>query len=799
MKNHLGLTFNLTILTLGFMLSPILSVIGINDSLKGIVIAQEIPCESIDQGISFQKSEDYKKARECFERLQSIGNPEDKLKTYYYLANIYYLSGQYIKTQRKLNEYQNLKNDQVKNKKNPDPYLQALVENLNGLNDFELGQYPSANSHYKSALENFTTPKNFTTPQTQEIATTSLSKADTYVKLSEKDPTKKGSAQTEYKSVLSLLLDLQPQLICQDLSEDEKLKLKDKLELSGLSVGYKSIKAVVELSNLSTGNCEKKLLQNLVGLITTEKYLDTVIKETSDIRTKALIYNYLGKAYHNLDKIEEAEKYYKDAEELLRLVDNYNYVRILVSKNLANLLEKKEDYQGAIEKYQNIIKITENAFAEEEKSIRIMASERELRNQIVENNFSLYQKLISLSWNKWEKATPSEKKEITQDILKFMERARTITKRSYKPDEINEIIKAVPEKTTLIEYFVTEDQLFVLLVNQKNGITILPLSAFSGSSQTSIKEAIEQFYQYNLVTKEPSCRSKNQTSCAPESLKTLYDILIKPIENNLKDSGVTKLIIVPHGILHNVPFAALNNGTKYLVENYSISMLPSAESLLKNEEPKNKVGKDKPINVVALANPTFDLLYSQDEVQAITGLSQYSLQNPLYGQNATLVKLQEALGQPEPNILHLSTHNKIDISVPLNTSLILSGDSDKQNLSRQKIDRLKNIGNINLVVLSACQTDIGEITRGDEVFGLTRTFLFAGVPSVVTSLWNIDDQASSELMKTFYTELAKGLSKSEALQKAQQANLKNPDYSHPYYWAAFVLTGDPSSIRYQSD
>ena len=131
MKNYLGLTFNLTILTLGFMLSPILSVIGINDSLKGIVIAQEIPCESIDQGISFQKSEDYKKARECFERLQSTGNPEDKLKTYYYLANIYYLSGQYIKTQRQLDEYQNLKNDQVKNKKNPDPYLQALVENLN--------------------------------------------------------------------------------------------------------------------------------------------------------------------------------------------------------------------------------------------------------------------------------------------------------------------------------------------------------------------------------------------------------------------------------------------------------------------------------------------------------------------------------------------------------------------------------------------------------------------------------------------------------------------------------------------
>ena len=507
--------------------------------------------------------------------------------------------------------------------------------------------------------------------------------------------------------------------------------------------------------------------------MTTEKYLSR-INNSSDIRTKALIYNYLGEAYDQLKKSKEAEKYYKNAEELL--VNNYNYVRILVYKNLANLLEKKEDYQGAIEKYENIIKITQNAFAKEAESIKIKGSERVLRNQIVENNFSIYQKLISLSWNKLEKATPSDKKEITQDILKFMERARTITQNSYGSGQIQEIIKAIPDKTMLIEYFVTEDQLFVLLVNQKDGITILPLSAFSGSSQTSIKEAIEQFYQYNLVTKEPSCRSKNQVPCAPESLKTLYDILIKPIENNLKDSGVTKLIIVPHGILHNVPFAALNNGTKYLVENYSISILPSAESLLKNEKPKNKVGKDKPINVVALANPTFDLLYSQDEVEAIIKLPKYYINNPLYGQNATFDELQKELEQTEPNILHLSTHNKIDISFPLNTSLILSGDSDKKNLSTKKIDTLKNIGNINLVVLSACQTDIGEITRGDEVFGLTRTFLFAGVPSVVTSLWNIDDQASSELMKTFYTKLAEGSSKSEALQKAQQANLKNPDY-----------------------
>jgi CHAT domain-containing protein len=110
------------------------------------------------------------------------------------------------------------------------------------------------------------------------------------------------------------------------------------------------------------------------------------------------------------------------------------------------------------------------------------------------------------------------------------------------------------------------------------------------------------------------------------------------------------------------------------------------------------------------------------------------------------------------------------------------------------VDQLTNINAIDLVVLSACQTDIGDITKGDAVFNLTHTFLRSGVPSVVTTLWNIDDKASSDLMKSFYKNLAKGMSKAEALQKAQITVLNTKGYSHPYYWAAFMLTGDSTPI-----
>jgi CHAT domain-containing protein len=127
----------------------------------------------------------------------------------------------------------------------------------------------------------------------------------------------------------------------------------------------------------------------------------------------------------------------------------------------------------------------------------------------------------------------------------------------------------------------------------------------------------------------------------------------------------------------------------------------------------------------------------------------------------------------------------------LNTALSLYGGQ----LAQKDIDPSLNIDQINLVVLSACQTNVGEITKGDAVFNLTNSFLDNGVSSVVSSLWNVDDEATSKLMEKFYTELANpGTTKAEALQNAQVNLLKNNQYRHPYYWGAFLLTGDSSPL-----
>ena len=92
------------------------------------------------------------------------------------------------------------------------------------------------------------------------------------------------------------------------------------------------------------------------------------------------------------------------------------------------------------------------------------------------------------------------------------------------------------------------------------------------------------------------------------------------------------------------------------------------------------------------------------------------------------------------------------------------------------------------VVLSACETGLGKITNGDEIIGLTRAFLYAGAPSVITTLWKVNDRASYELMREFYTNL-KTTKKSEALRQAQLRIMK--DYPHPFFWAAYELNGEP--------
>jgi CHAT domain-containing protein len=136
-------------------------------------------------------------------------------------------------------------------------------------------------------------------------------------------------------------------------------------------------------------------------------------------------------------------------------------------------------------------------------------------------------------------------------------------------------------------------------------------------------------------------------------------------------------------------------------------------------------------------------------------------------------------------IIHLAVHGVFDLDKPLNSALLLSADGNNDGLLRAA--DLYNLSlNADLVTLSACETALGKVATGDDVVGFTRGFLYAGARSLISSLWQVDDEATRDLMVHLYTNRSK-MGMDEALRRAQ---LKVKDqYPQPYYWAAFLLTG----------
>ena len=144
------------------------------------------------------------------------------------------------------------------------------------------------------------------------------------------------------------------------------------------------------------------------------------------------------------------------------------------------------------------------------------------------------------------------------------------------------------------------------------------------------------------------------------------------------------------------------------------------------------------------------------------------------------------------NYIHFATHGIIDESKPDFSSLVLTRNNNSEEDGFLRASEIFNLNlNADLVVLSACQTGLGKLIRGEGMVGLTRAFMYAGTPTVLVSLWSVSDVSTATLMGEFYRNLVKEkLSKTDALRKAQLSLLGNEKFAHPFYWAPFVLVGD---------
>jgi CHAT domain-containing protein len=142
------------------------------------------------------------------------------------------------------------------------------------------------------------------------------------------------------------------------------------------------------------------------------------------------------------------------------------------------------------------------------------------------------------------------------------------------------------------------------------------------------------------------------------------------------------------------------------------------------------------------------------------------------------------------NILHIAAHAEVDLIDPLQSRILLAPDAgDTGFLEAREVYGL-NLGTVSLVTLSACESGLGRIARGDEILGFTRSFLTAGASTLLVSLWPVEDSSTELLMTTLYRELARGKPAASAMQAGQLAVLKQPKFAHPFFWAPFDLMGD---------
>ncbi|MBL8167873.1 MAG: CHAT domain-containing protein [Acidobacteria bacterium] len=355
-----------------------------------------------------------------------------------------------------------------------------------------------------------------------------------------------------------------------------------------------------------------------------------------------------------------------------------------------------------------------------------------------------------------------------------------------QPASLQTVQRQIPPETSLLEFTCLPDRLVIFGVSA---------TSFTYNQSVIPLPQLEQKVQaFRRAVSDASTSDDQAKALAAE----LYQILIEPLEPFLSDKQT--VCVVPDKILHSLPFAALFSvrHRKFLVETHALVTAPSASVFLLCIERARHQGLGKNGQMLAVGNPQFDpIAYPQlSDLAAATGeaiqvAANYSHHHTLTAEQATEEAVKSAIKRAA--IIHLATHGVIDERSWANSRLVLAKSFTENGedgaLRAYEIAQMR-LPTARLIVLSACQSNVGRVYRGEGVIGLSRAFLSAGAPSVVASFWAVDSDISAILMTDFHKQL-RTYSVSQALRRAQLnlLNSNNLQHRHPYYWAAFSTFG----------
>ncbi len=331
------------------------------------------------------------------------------------------------------------------------------------------------------------------------------------------------------------------------------------------------------------------------------------------------------------------------------------------------------------------------------------------------------------------------------------------------------------DDTLLVEYFVARGHLVVFLVSNR-GVDVVHLPGGLDAVQP-----LQKFLGLNMraVAGTPADRRPLLLGQAQTILRRLHDQLVAPFAAQL--APYERLIVVPHGPLHYLPFHALYDGERYVGERHRLSYLPGASFVRASREAAGG-GHGA---LVAGHSDHGRLPSALAEAQDVAALWQAT---PVLEERLTRDRLQAMMG--DVDLIHLATHGEFRADNPLFSGLVVEDGW----LTTLDIFGLRL--HASLVTLSACDTGRHVIAAGDELLGLMRAFLSAGAASLLLTHWPVEDRTTAVFMADFYRQLRDGSDKDAALQTAQSRLIHDAagETSHPYFWAPFYLVGSAAPL-----
>lgn len=598
-------------------------------------------------------------------------------------------------------------------------------------------------------------------------------------------------------------------------------------------IAYIGAQSMTDLKQYSKS---KKVLKNII--LKLEKFRS---KNPGSINTDlAELYEHLAKnqylAYSDrtdILELHQAYNYSLQAQYCLKsswqLLKNQNDLKYSLNNNYAvfetsllilHELHKQTDSLHYFEEALRIVELTKNvalrASLNEEKvakehgiSAHLLVRERAFKKQLFDLQYN-----IDYAENESTKQTLQDSMHIVNEgFLKLQQiihrqypnyRHKIQVQQDFDWGELEEHLQK--ENQTLVYYTSGEEHLFTL--------------GISGSRRVFNQVKIGKDSLRTLVNKLRKGISKSPNHSSDKHLNQLIDlsyqlheVLVKPIQSIATD----RLLIIPDGALEELsfsmllskktPFGQAYNDWPFIVKDYSFSYAYAIDLLLYPAPKSANYSKEK---ILAFApNFSISLLRGDslrhegqltDNKEEVAYIEDHFSSTAFYGKQAKLSTFCDLA--PDYAVLHLATHGVVDVETGGYSYLAFS--------ATDTFDSQLNVGELytmdipaELVVLSACETGLGEWQEGEGVIGLERAFSYAGARSVVTTHWKVSDRASANLMGYFYNELAKGLPKDQALQKAQLAFINEQDswLAHPFFWAAYVQKGDtaPLSIPLKSE